>query len=79
MRGCDPRQHRSGVGDRPGRLDRRVFGLCYFVFEAIMCVLPMQTDNEGVRQVRAGGGGGGSGGGRIAADYNVQTSNVPTR
>jgi hypothetical protein len=36
-----------------------------------MCVLPMQPDNEGVRQMR---GCGGLDGGGIAADYNGQTS-----
>ena len=73
MRGSHPRQHRSGVGGRPRRLDGRVFGIFGFVSEAIMCVLPMQPDNEGVRQMR---GCGGLDGGGIAADYNGQTSSV---
>jgi len=38
-----------------------------------MCVLPMQPDNEGVRQMR---GCGGLDGGGIAADYNGQTFHV---
>jgi hypothetical protein len=50
-----------------------VFVVLYF--EAIMCVLPMQTDSEGVRKIR---GCGDFGGGGIAADARRQMSNRPT-
>lgn len=52
MRGSHPRQHRSGVGGRPRRLDRRVFGIFVLYLKRLcVCCRCSQTTKASARCV----------------------------